>query len=175
MEYDFSGYRAKMAAPLGRAVKPTGSKPIRARPKYLRAGHVPVPVGGGAARRTPAGVHRVGHLYALQAAPGIQRAASDGIRRVRAAGRAVCDPDRAASGRILRRRTSTATANSSIRSASVSIGTARCVPAIPGITTGRNGHSSKCSTVTTATTRQQGAAPLPKLVAAFEQGGNRGA
>lgn len=51
------------------------------------------------------------------------------------------------------RKTSTATANSWIRSGSVSTGIEKCVPAIRGITIGRNGPSSKCSTVFTAMTR----------------------
>ena len=42
-------------------------RPDPAKPKYLRARHVPLPVGRGAARRPPRGLHRDRHRRALQA------------------------------------------------------------------------------------------------------------
>ena len=74
-----------------------GDGPLAA--QILRAGHVPLPLGSGPARRPPAGLHRLGHLLALQAPQGIQRPPPDGLRRLRPSRRAVCDPDRAAPGR----------------------------------------------------------------------------
>ncbi len=74
-----------------------GDGPLAA--QILCAGHVPLSVGSGPARRAPAGLHRLGHLLALQAAQGLQRPAPDGLRRLRPARRAVCDPDRPAPGR----------------------------------------------------------------------------
>ena len=62
-------------------------------PEAVRARYVPVPVGGGAARGAPARVHRDGHLRAVQADDGPARAAHDGLRRVRAPGRAVRGAD----------------------------------------------------------------------------------
>jgi len=74
-----------------------GDGPLAA--QILRAGHVPLPFGSGPARRPSAGLHRLGHLLALQAAQGIQRPPPDGLRRLRPSRRAVCDPDGAASRR----------------------------------------------------------------------------
>ena len=62
----------------------------------LRARHVPLPLGRGAARRAPARVHRHGRLRALPADAGRQRALHDGLRRLRAPGRAVRRTDRRA-------------------------------------------------------------------------------
>ena len=84
-----------MAAALERA----RHLPRRRRPRasqVLRPRHVPLPLGGRAPRRPSAGLHRLGHLFALQAAQGIQRAAPHGLRRIRPARRAVRHPDRAA-------------------------------------------------------------------------------
>ena len=76
--------------------------PRRSRPRtseILRSRHVPLPVGRRPARRAPAGVHRFGHFLTLQAPVRFQRAASDGLRRLRSAGRTIRHPDGTASGR----------------------------------------------------------------------------
>ena len=49
------------------------------RPKFYVLDMFPLPFGCGSARRTPAGLYRFGHLLALQAPEGLQRAASDGL------------------------------------------------------------------------------------------------
>ena len=74
-----------------------GGRPRAA--QILCAGHVPLSVGSGPARRTPPGLYRLGHLLALQAAERLQRPAPDGVRRIRPARRAVCHPDGPAPGR----------------------------------------------------------------------------
>ena len=94
----FQGDRSQMAKPLeGGQNLQGGDGPLAA--QILRAGHVPLPFGSGPARRPSAGLHRLGHLLALQAAQGIQRPPPDGLRRLRPSRRAVCDPDGAASRR----------------------------------------------------------------------------
>ena len=133
-----------------------GNGPLAA--QILCAGHVPLSVGSGPARRAPAGLHRLGHLLALQAAQGLQRPAPDGIRRLRPAGRAVRHPDGPAPGRRRPSRTSPATASSWTRSVSRSTGTARCARATPATTSGRSGRSSKCSPIGT-TVRSSRRAP----------------
>ena len=75
----------------------TPSDPAQA--EVLRARHVPVPVGRGPARRPPRGLHRDRHRRALQADARLQRAAPDGLGRVRPARRAVRDQDRHAPAR----------------------------------------------------------------------------
>ena len=60
----------------------------------------PLPERRGPARRTSRRLHGDGHRGALQAHEGFQRPASDGLGRVRAARRAVCDQERAASARV---------------------------------------------------------------------------
>ena len=83
--------RAEPDRPAGRRLRP------RRRPaEPLRDGHVPVPVGRRPARRPPAGLHRHRRLRPLPADGRRQRAAHDGLRRVRPARRAVRDGDRAA-------------------------------------------------------------------------------
>ena len=73
-----------------------GFDEVAGRPQPLRAGHVPVPERRWAARRPPAGLHRHRRLRPLPADVRAQRAAHDGLRRVRPARRAVRDRDRAA-------------------------------------------------------------------------------
>ena len=60
-----------------------------ARRQDVRAGHVPVPVGRGPARRPPAGLHRHRRVRPVPPDERPQRAAHHGFRRVRPAGRAV--------------------------------------------------------------------------------------
>ena len=62
----------------------------------VRARHVPVSVGHRPARRPPARLHRYRRVRPLQADDRTQRAAHDGFRRLRAAGRAVRRRDRPA-------------------------------------------------------------------------------
>ncbi len=74
------------------------------KPKYYVLDMFPYPVGRRAARRPSRGLHGVRHRRALQAHARVQRAAPDGLGRVRAAGRAVRDQDRHASARSRRER-----------------------------------------------------------------------
>ena len=83
------------------APNPTGPADARApsaspTATAVRARHVPVPERRGPPRRPPARLHRHRRLRALQADDRPQRAARDGLRRVRPAGRAVRGADRAA-------------------------------------------------------------------------------
>ena len=55
--------------------------------EVLRAGHVPLPVGRGPARRPLRGLHGDRRHHALEADAGVPRAAPDGLGRVRPAGR----------------------------------------------------------------------------------------
>ena len=75
----------------------------------------PYPSGDRAARRPPARLHRHRRVQPLPADGRAQRAVHDGLRRVRAAGRAVRRADRPAPGDHDRRRTSPTTAASSRR------------------------------------------------------------
>ena len=93
--------------------------------EVLRARHVPLPERRGAARRASRGLHRDRHHRALQADARLQRAAPDGLGRVRPARRAICDQDRAASGDHHRARTSPTSRRSSSGSASPTTGSAR--------------------------------------------------
>ena len=70
----------------------------------------PYPSGRGPARRPPAGLHRHRLLRPVPADGRVQRAAPDGVRRVRPAGRAVRGADRHAPARSPPRRTSSGTA-----------------------------------------------------------------
>ena len=72
--------------------------------QVLRARHVPVSERRGSARRPSRGLHRDRHHQPLQAHARLQRAASDGLGRVRSARRAVRDPDQRASGQDHARR-----------------------------------------------------------------------
>ena len=60
--------------------------------------HVPLSFRSRTTRRTPAGIYRFGHLRPLQTTARLQCTQSDGIRRLRLARRAICYPDRTASG-----------------------------------------------------------------------------
>ena len=96
--------RAQPGRPAVRRLRP-GRDPAA----LLHHGHVPVPVRRRAARRAPAGLHRHRRLRPLPAHARRQRAAHDGLRRVRPAGRAVRDRDRPAPAR--RRPTATSTSS----------------------------------------------------------------
>ena len=73
-----------------------GLRPRRYPGAPLHPGHVPLPVRRGTARRAPAGLHRHGCVRPLPAHARGQRVAHDGLRRVRAARRAVRGADRSA-------------------------------------------------------------------------------
>ena len=73
-----------------------GARPRRAGQRAregVPARHVPLPLGRGAARRAPAGLHRHGRPGPLPAHDRPQRAARDGFRRLRPARRAVRGAD----------------------------------------------------------------------------------
>ncbi len=110
--------------------------------EVLRARHVPVPVGRRPARRPSRGLHRDRHRRALQAHARLQRAAPDGLGRVRPAGRAVRRPHRHASAHHHASATSQRFRGSSKRSASPTTGSARSTPPIPTTTSGRSGSSA---------------------------------
>ena len=96
-----------MAAGLGGAAAlPRPDRPGRAgrQAEVLRPRHVPVPVGRGPARRPPGGLHRDRHRRALQAHAGLQRAAPDGLGRLRPARRARRDAREHPPARSSRRR-----------------------------------------------------------------------
>ena len=105
--------RAALAALLGRAPDLPRRRAGRARPKYYVLDMFPYPSGAGPARRPPRGLHRDRHRRALQAHARLQRAAPDGLGRLRPARRAVRDQDRHAPAHDDARRTSTPSAASS--------------------------------------------------------------
>ena len=83
-----------MAGPLGsQGHLPHAAEDRSVETEVLRARHVPLPVGRRPARRPSRGLHRDRHRRALQAHARLQRAAPDGLGRVRPAGRAVRDRD----------------------------------------------------------------------------------
>ena len=87
-----------MAGPLGEPGHVSRARKGRhVEAEILRARHVPVPVGRRPARRPSRRLYGVRHRRALQAHARLQRAAPDGLGRVRPAGRAVRDQDRHAS------------------------------------------------------------------------------
>ena len=95
MAYPFREHRGEVASLLasqGHVSHARESRHVEA--EVLRARHVPVSERRRAARRPPRGLHRDRHLRALQADARLQRAAPDGLGRVRPAGRAVRDEDR---------------------------------------------------------------------------------
>ena len=100
--------RAQVAGPLGRrghvrVTQPGGTlgRPGRRRqprPEAVHPRHVPVPVGHRAARRSPARLHRHRCVRSVPADGRPQRPLHDGLRRVRAPGRAVRRADGHPSG-----------------------------------------------------------------------------
>ena len=101
------------------------------RPEVLRARHVPLPVGRRAARRPLRGLHRDRHHRALEADAGLERAAPDGLGRLRPAGRELRHQDRHPPAHHHRSRRSPTSAGRSTRSASPTTGSARSTPPIP--------------------------------------------
>ena len=142
----------------------------RARREAVRARHVPVPVGRRAARRPPAGLHRHRRVRPLQADDRPQRAAHDGLRRVRPARRAVRRRDRAAPARS-RPSSNVATYRRQLRRLGLATTrAAACRPPTPSTTAGRSGSSTRSSTPGTTPTPDK-ARPIDELIAEFESGG----
>ena len=100
--------------------------------EVLRARHVPVPVGRRPARRPPRGLHRHRHRRRYKRMQRLQRAAPDGLGRLRPARRAVRDQDRHPPARSRRRRTSPTSGARSRRSASPTTGTREVDTTDPG-------------------------------------------
>ncbi len=98
-----------MAGVLGGAPHLLGAQPVRPAERRLRADgrtveavrarHVPVRERGRAPRRPSPRLHRHRRVRALPTDERPQRAACDGLRRVRSARGAVCDADRSAAAR----------------------------------------------------------------------------
>ena len=135
-----------------------GFDPVAA--EVLRARHVSVSERRGAARRPSGRLHRHGHPRALQADARLQRAASDGLGRVRAAGGAVRHQDRRASrdqDRDERRQLPSA---SSSASASPTTGSARSTRPTRLLQAGRSGFSSSSTTPGSIRTTQRAGTDL---------------
>ncbi len=133
----------------------------------LRARHVPVPERRGAPRRPSPRVHRHRRLRPLQADDRAQRPARDGLRRVRAPGRAVRGADRASTRGSPPRRTSRTCAASCARSGSVTTRAAASRRPTPRTTDGRSGSSCSCSTPGTTRTADR-ARPIAELIPRLE-------
>ena len=103
------GDRAALAGPLGSRkgtfAPPDPGEPGSERKKFYVLDMFPYPSGPGCTSATR-GLHRHRHPRPLQAHARLQRAAPDGLGRLRPAGRAVRDPDRRAPG-VTTRPTST--------------------------------------------------------------------
>ena len=79
-------HRAEVAGPLARR-RPAQDPHRPGQAQVLRARHVPLPFGRGPARRALRGLHRHRRHHPLEADAGVPRAASDGLGRLRSAGR----------------------------------------------------------------------------------------
>ncbi len=140
---------------------PNPSGPLRRRlrgsrrpPQALRARHVPVPERRGPARRAPARLHRHRRLRPLHAHERPQRAARDGLRRIRSPRRAVRGGDAASTRAPRSRRTSPTCGASSAPSASGTTPAVASPPPTSTTTAGRSGSSCSSSTPGTTTSRR---------------------
>ena len=143
--------------------------PAVRRAEAVRAGHVPVPVRGRAARRAPAGLHRHRLLHPLPADGRPQRAAPDGLRRVRAAGRAVRRADRHPPADDHRGQRRAVPAPAAAAGPGLRRPAAASPPPTPSSTAGPSGSSCRSSTPGTT---PSGARPgrSPSWSAQFEAG-----
>ena len=124
----------------------------------------PYPSGAGLARRPSRGLHRHRHHRALQAAARLQRAAPDGLGRVRPA-RPSNTRSRPGSIRPSpRARTSRNSSRSSNASAFPTTGSARSTRPIPATTDGRSGFSSS-STIRGSIRRRKRRSRSPPIAA----------
>ena len=147
---------------------PTPDAPVAAG-QALPAGHVPLPVRHGPARRAPAGLHRHRRAGPLHADDRPQRAAHHRLRRVRAARRAVRRAHRHPPAHHHRGRTSSATGRSCAGWVSPTTSAARGHHRSASSSAGPSGSSLSCSTP--GTTRRGGRArPIAELVAEFDAG-----
>ena len=127
MPYDHRTVEPKWQAALERrAAAQDHLRPGQA--QVLRPGHVPLPLGRGAARRALRGLHRHRHHHPLEADAGLERAAPDGLGRLRPARRELRHQDRRPPARSPPRRRSPTSAGRSTRSASPTTGIARSTP-----------------------------------------------
>ena len=176
--------RAALAGPLGGARAPSTrpTRPARwprlrrrspAGPKLFVLDMFPYPSRRRAARRPPAGLHRHRRLRPLPADDRPQRAARDGLRRVRPARRAVRRADRPAPARSPPRRTSP-TCRRQLRRLGLGHDDRGAASPRPtrATTAGRSGSSCRSSTPGT-TPRPDRARPIAELVAEFEAGDAR--
>ena len=115
------------------------------KPKYYVLDMFPYPSGDGPARRPSRGLHGDRHRRALQAHARLQRAASDGLGRVRPARRAVRDQDRHASARSRRSATSATSAAAEGARLLVRLGARGQHDRPRATTSGRSGSSCSCS------------------------------
>ena len=114
--------------------------------KILHSRHVPLSERRGPARRPSGRLHRHGHPRPLQTRAGFQRAASDGLGRLRPARRAIRHQDRPASAPDHRGRTSPRSSGRFNRSASATTGRANSPPPTRIISNGPSGFSSSFTT-----------------------------
>ncbi len=154
MAYPFTDIEAKWQAHWrAKGTFRTPAKVDTTRPKYYVLDMFPYPSRRRPARRPSRGLHRDRHRRALQADARLQRAAPDGLGRVRPAGRAVRDQDRHAPARHHASATSTTSAGRSRRSASPTTGSARSTRPIPRTSSGRSGSSCSSSSAASPTRR----------------------
>ena len=163
-------HRAQVATLLGRAPDVRHAAAARAA-EALRARHVPLSQRRRAARRPSRGLHGHRHRLPLRADAGQQRAAPDGLGRLRPAGRAARQAKPARPRGSPPKRTSTPSAGSSRCSASATTGTASWPRPTPTTSAGRSGSSCSCSTPGSIATQQQ--RPADRRAADSRRGGRR--
>ena len=156
-------------APSTRPTRASRGQPDARGREVLRAGHVPLPLGRGPARRAPAGLHRHRRLRPLPADDRPQRAARDGLRRVRPARRAVRGADRHAPAHHHRGEHRALPARSCAGWAWATTSAARSPPPTSTSTAGPSGSSCRSSTPGTTRSRA-GPGRSPSWIAEFAAG-----